>query len=328
MELPGHFDRFRQATQPSDHQKAVMLREHTRLRELLDADRPLQGALLGTFIQGSHRRATAIRGSAAHPCDVDIVVVTRLARSASSARHAHDLFRPFLERHYKGRYSQGERSWCITVDPQVTIDLVPTAEPESAEITNAVRSSAIRDWIAEEDRATAGALDDSDWNRALPLWIPDRRLERWEATHPILLIRWTAAKNARCNGRFIHVVRAIKWWKRHVEPEPQYPKGYPLEHIVGECCPNGITSVAEGIVATLETIAARFRSQALRAAAPMLPARGAPEVDVLRRISGPDFGHFYSKVQSAAQLARRALNSSDEPESARLWASLFGSSFK
>lgn len=327
MQLQSHFDRFRQATQPSEHQKAVMLREHTRLREFLDADRSLQGIMLGTFIQGSHRRATAIRGSEAHPCDVDIVAVTRLSRSASSARHAHDLFRPFLERNYKGRYSQGERSWCITVDPQVTIDLVPTAEPESPEVVEAVRSTSIRDWIAADDNPSGNATE-SDWNRALPLWIPDRRLEKWEHTHPILLIRWTAAKNARSNGRFTHVVRAIKWWKRHTEPSPEYPKGYPLEHMVAECCPNAITSIAEGITTTLETMASRFRDDALRRTTPQLPARGAPEVNVMRRIDGADFARFHGRAMVAAQAARRALNSTDEAESVRLWSGLLGPTFR
>ena len=327
MQLQSHFDRFRQATQPSEHQKAVMLREHTRLRESLDADRSLQGIMVGTFIQGSHRRATAILGSEAHPCDVDIVAVTRLSRSASSARHAHDLFRPFLERNYKGRYSQGERSWCIMVDPQVTIDLVPTAEPESPEVAEAVRSTSIRNWIAADDNPS-GNSSETDWNRALPLWIPDRRLEKWELTHPILLIRWTAAKNARCNGRFTHVVRAIKWWKRHTEPSPEYPKGYPLEHLVAECCPDGITSVAEGLATTLETMSSRFRDDALRRTTPQLSARGAREVNVMRRLDGADFARFHARVQFAAQTARRALNSTDEAESVRLWSGLLGPTFK
>lgn len=330
MQLPNHFDRFRQATQPSEHQRAVMLREHTRLRELVDGDRSLQDAVLGTFIQGSHRRATAIRGSESHPCDVDIVVVTRLSRSSSSARHAHDLFRPLLERHYKGRYAQGERSWCITVDPQVTLDLVPTAEPDSREIVDAVRSSSIRDWIATDGSSVAapGSIGESNWNRALPLWIPDRGLAKWDRTHPIELIRWTAAKNARCNGRFTHVVRAIKWWRRHTEPLPEYPKGYPLEHLVAECCPDGITSVAEGLARTFESIASRFRSDALRRTTPKLPARGAPEMDVMRRVQGSDFANLHAKVEMAASISRRALAEWGETESVRLWSSLFGSAFR
>lgn len=35
-----------------------MVREHTRLLELLASDRSFQEAVIGTFIQGSYRRAT------------------------------------------------------------------------------------------------------------------------------------------------------------------------------------------------------------------------------------------------------------------------------
>ncbi len=330
MQLPTQFENFRVATQPSDHQRKVMTDEHTRLRERLAADPALKRVLLSTFIQGSHRRATAIRGSTTHHCDVDIVAVTNLPRSKTTARQAHDLFRPFLEAHYKGRHSQQDRSWCITVDTEVTLDLVPTTEPESPQIARAILAKSIRDWSASDDPESIalGDAKDVDWNRAEPIWIPDRRLETWEKTHPLLLIDWTAAKNARCNGRFTHTVRAVKWWKRHVEPNPKYPKGYPLEHLVAECCPNDIKTVADGLTLTLETIASRFRDETARRSTPFLPARGVPEVNVMRRVEGADFAAFHTCVVRAAALARRALNSTDEAESKRLWSTLLGDTFR
>ena len=44
----------------------------------------------------------------------------------------------------------------------------------------------------------------------------------------------------------MNVVKALKWW-RLLDRPGEYPKGYPLEHIIGACCPDGIASVAEGV---------------------------------------------------------------------------------
>ena len=46
-------------------------------------------------------------------------------------------------------------------------------------------------------------------------------------------------------------MKAIKWCvEKHTEPK--HPKGFPLERLIGECCPDGIESVAEGMMKTLE----------------------------------------------------------------------------
>src|SRR5205814_1631743 len=84
-----------------------------------------------------------------------------------------------------------------------------------------------------------------DWKLS-PLRIPDRDLQRWESTHPLAQIQWTQEKNAACGGHYLSVVRSVKWWRRFHLGHLKYPKGYPLEHLVGACCPDGITSVAEG----------------------------------------------------------------------------------
>ncbi len=59
-------------------------------------------------------------------------------------------------------------------------------------------------------------------------------------------------------------------------PSLKHPKSYPLEHFVGECCPDGITSVAEGIVGTLECIAECYPKK------PFLPDRGFLSMTYLR----------------------------------------------
>ena len=67
-----------------------------------------------------------------------------------------------------------------------------------------------------------------------PLWLPDRDAKTWGRTHPLLQISWTASKNRRTNLTYLNIVRAIKWWRLETaEKLPKYPKGYPLEHMVG-----------------------------------------------------------------------------------------------
>lgn len=333
MELPSYFGDFRIETQPTEHQRKVMSEEHIKLRELLAKAAELKDLLLGTFIQGSQRRATSLIGSTAHPCDVDVVAVTNLPRSKFTAAYAHKLFQPFLERHYSGRYKSQDRSWCITVDPEVTLDLVPTSEPDSPQIREALRSmKSLRDWSPTfqslSEAVKAEARDTADWDRMEPLWIPDRNLQIWERTHPLYLIAWTAKKNNACNGHFTHAVKAVKWWKREIQPNPKYPKGYPLEHLVGDTCPDAITSVAEGLTRTFEAIAANYRSYAARRETPFLQARGIQEPqNVMKRVEGGDFAAFHAKIESAARLARRALDSQDIQESAALWRELLGPKF-
>lgn len=342
LELPTYFDEFLRDTNPTPRQRKVMIREHGLLRERLMNDSSLSKVLLATFIQGSQRRFTANRGSKDHPCDVDVVAVTNLPRSRTTAAYAHQIFQPFLERHYPGRYKAQDRSWCITVDDEVTMDLVPTSEPDSAEQRERILMRSLQDWRGEPgERPATGefrslseavlqdARRDRDFDKSEPLWIPDRKLLAWEKTHPLYLIGWTARRNEATNGHFIHVVRSTKWWRREVEPLPKYPKGYPLEHLVGECCPTGIQNVASGLVGTLEEMARRYAAEAERKQTPFLQARGIadPVVDVMRRVSGDDFAGFHARVSAASRLARQALEAEPVQESATLWGKLLGDKF-
>jgi hypothetical protein len=95
------------------------------------------------------------------------------------------------------------------------------------------------------------------------LWIPNRDAKCWDETNPLEQIKWTWGKNARCDTHYINVVKALKWWQR-VNHEDDRPKGYPLEHLVGQCCPDGIKSVAEGVTRSLEAIVAIYAGHAQR----------------------------------------------------------------
>jgi len=119
----------------------------------------------------------------------------------------------------------------------------------------------------------------------------------------------------------------LKWWRRVRHPEVKHPKGYPLEHLIGACCPDGITSLAEGVTQSLEAIVRRYESYARVKQTPSLWDHGVPEHNVLHRVSGEDFSIFLSQVKDAAQIARRALDADTVGESAEAWQELFGDVF-
>lgn len=167
-----------------------------------------------------------------------------------------------------------------------------------------------------------------EW-KSEPLWLPDRETKRWGRTHPLLQISWTAEKNRTTNKTYLHIVRAIKWWRLEVaEKLPKYPKGYPLEHMVGHLLADGSElSTAQGIVQVFESFRDKWLLVAKNLQVPVLCDHGVAEHNVLARLSPEDFKGFVDVVSEFAAVARRAFNSTDLTESGTLWRQIFGSRF-
>ncbi len=322
MEVPSYFADFLQAIRPTNRQREALRDGHIELRERLMSYEPLKPALVTTFLQGSYRRTTALRPAPKRRSDVDIIVVTRLHENEYTPSRAMELFRPFVVAHYKGNYRFQGRSIGISIEiskTEVDLDLVITSAP--AEQVMGVLSDASNDPLDESALLDVGRNAGSTEWKEVPLRIPDRKAEKWEVTHPLAQIEWTHKKNASTNGHFVNVVKAVKWWKYCQWPDVEHPSGYPLERLVGECCPNGISSVAEGVTKTMEDFVVRFVG-----GKPVLPDRGC-HPDVLHRLSREDFHHFYGLVAKAARLARRALDAKELEQSVDLWRELFGTDF-
>jgi hypothetical protein len=170
------------------------------------------------------------------------------------------------------------------------------------------------------------AAKEPEWKLA-PLLIPDRDKKCWDPTHPLAQIAWTWEKNRLCNGYYVNVVKSIKWWRRAKHQTPKYPKGYPIEHLIGQCCPDGITSIAEGVTLALEAIALNYALYAALKWVPSLPDHGVPSHNVFHRITGDDFATFHEQVCDAAKIARTALDAETVEDSANKWIELFGNKF-
>jgi hypothetical protein len=335
--LPSLFETFLTNIRPSDQHIEDYKEGHETLRELLRNDDTISEFYVGDFLQGSYRRWTAVRPIGDEKSDVDIVFVTDLDKDEVTPREAMEKCEPFLEEHYEGQWSRKDRAYQIDQD-RIEIDLVLTASPSEAakaalQPDGSVGGLEVGEGLdTNQSSRVAEAFgltldkNEEEW-RDEPLDIPDRRLKEWDKTHPIATIEWTLKKNDLTDGHYVNVVKAIKWWRRTQVSEPERPKGYPLEHLVGECCPDYIDSVAEGIVRTFETIEQRYANEARMNDTPTLPARGLPQIDVFARIDGDDFATFYEAAGEAAALARDAYEEDDKSVSRDLWSDLLGDSF-
>lgn len=347
MELQSDFNTFLREIRLTGNQREDLQMGHNTLRERLNADETISPIIISDFLQGSYRRGTAVRPNGDARADVDIIVVTKLSEAEYSPSSAMGVFTPFLDRHYKGKWRLQGRSFGIELT-YVELDLVITSVPSESEI-GILKSSAVKatesieeardwkfnsKWISPSERSfnksaalllKESALEE-EWKTA-PLRIPDRDTKKWENTHPLEQIRWTNNKNSRTGGHFVNIVKTIKWWKHENHADLSHPKGFPLERIVGECCPDTISSVADGITRTFEGIVEKFSSYVQGNSKPQLPDYGATTQDVLAKVSIEDFKVFYSYAKKASLIAREALDSSDREASSNLWRKLLGNKF-
>jgi len=340
------FETFLTNIRPTERMRDDMIRGHEILRQRLNSDESLKPLIVTTFLQGSYRRATAIRPIDDRRSDVDVVVVTNLSEAEYTPAEAMGVFKPFLKKHYLDKWCTQGRSFGIELS-YVTMDMVVTSAPSEVDeailVSESVRTrdSIEQDpdwrlhsrWLSRDSRygsearsKMAAANAGPEW-KAQPVRIQNREANRWESTHPLEQISWTRDKNHVTSGHYINVVKAIKWWRIEMHPRPKHPKGFPLERLVGECCPDSISSVAQGVVETLETIVSKYRNVAEEGTTPILPDYGVPNHDVFARISADDFREFYYQAVDGAALARRAYHSTDPTESRKLWRELFGRKF-
>ncbi len=341
-ELTTYFNDFLSNVRLTSNQVADCKKGHEALRKRLNEDVNLKDIIVCDFLQGSYKRSTAVRPLGEGRSDVDVIVVTRLDKNCITPEEALEKFRGFLQEWYKGKYKKQGRSWGIELS-YVSLDLVPTAAPSEV-VEKMVRSSSVKqsitveeslawplreDWTHFKSRDSFSQMNlgySGEW-KSEPLWIPDRDAAKWDKTDPLTQIYRTSEKNKSCNGHFVNVVKCLKWWRAAEQPEPKYPKSYPLEHLIFLNCSDGIKSVAQGVVETLEAIRDNYKYDASLRAAPIIPDHGVPDHNVLARVSGDDFAGFYQHVSNAAVLAREAYDEPAVGKSAILWKKIFGSKF-
>jgi hypothetical protein len=327
LHLPTYFRDFLQQIRLTQNMRDDLVTGHTTLRERLRRDASFAPHYFSDFLQGSYVRSTAVRPKDGSRADVDIVVVTTMdTEKYTPAQVLEKVFVPFLDTYYKGKWRSQDRSIGIELS-YVDLDVVITSAP--SEIARAeVRFESLTNVGFTLESAPsfrlAKSANEAEW-KAEPLLIPSRDLECWVPTNPVAQIVWTREKNKACNTHYVNVVKAIKWWRR-CNPVPEYPKGYPVEHLVGDCCPDGVQSVAEGVTRTLEEIVAKYGFNADLGLKPMLKDHGVNH-DVFGRLDASDFKAFMPQVRAAAKTARAAFDAEDETTAVELWRQLFPGKF-
>lgn len=318
MELPTYFSDFLKGIRLTDNQVSDLKTGHTTLSNRLSNYDDLKDIIVSMFLQGSYKRSTAIRPTEGKRSDVDLVVVTNLDSEKNTPEEAMDLFIPFMDKYYKDKYRKQPRSIGIELS-YVDLDVVITTEPSEVE-TNYIESDIMQSDEELEILTEDSDVDVSDW-KTESLLIPDTDKDEWDETNPLEQIRKTIEKNKACNGHYVNVVKALKWWKLKNDEKNDPPKSYPLEHFIWNNCPDGIESIAEGVVKTLESIVDNYETK------PELPDHGVPEHDVFERVTEEQYNNFYDLVKDAAEIAREAYDSQDKEYSASKWKELFGSKF-
>lgn len=353
MELKSQFRDFLASIRPTDPQKENWRTSSGTLRDRLRADDKLKGIVVSTFLQGSVRRSTAVRPLGDKRPDVDIVVVTNIDSRSESARDSLDQFIPFLNKWYQNKWRPQGRSFGIEmslVDMDLVITALPADEDSRAFMERLYRSQAVetldtledsRNWRLNENwrpsQSSAFGVEDQDilfedappekW-QPNPLWLPDRDVDGWGRTHPLAQIQWTSEKNRNNNSNYVDIVRAVKWWRQtNSDSLPKYPKGYPLEHMVGYLLRDGTSSIAQGLFQVFQSMRDDWAHHITYGTKPVLCDHGVPEHDVLKRLDVADFEAFHRAASNAADTARDALNCEDAQESANLWRELLGSRF-
>lgn len=340
QKMTTYFLDFLKNIRLTENQISELKSAHETLRQRLKEEEDLSDCIVETFLQGSYKRSTAVRPKNGKRSDVDIIIVTNLDKNIVTPEEALNKFEPFLEKYYSGKFRKQGRSWGIEMS-HVDLDVVPTSAPSEI-VEEVVENSFITSdvdieyEIMDESYRSYNFLQKNNLNKAFslfqksaddavwkdePLYIPDREADDWDKTHPLEQIRWTINKNHNCNGHYVNVVKAIKWWRKEKYPDVKHPKSYPLEHFIGDCCPDGIESVAEGITLTLEKIVNDHPSK------PFLSDRGVPEHDVFGRLESDEYDDFYDTVKDAAQIARKAYDADNIEEAATEWRKLFGNKF-
>jgi hypothetical protein len=252
----------------------------------------------GVFLQGSYPNGTAVEPADEQKGEYDADLVCVCATDSASPDDALNDLEAKLAQH--GTYAEllkregARKKPCVRLryaDDEVGgfhVDVVP---------------------------ARASTSDDPD----APLEVP-RRGEDWHDTAPTQYTDW-------CHDRGLRFARTVKMLKRWREEHQSARTG--IKSIVLQVlAANNLgaqDSDAEALAATLQAIKAVLDAspdRPPRVANPVLPAE-----DLAARWTQTAYQDFRRELDEAVDLARRALNSTDEAESHELWRELLGEDF-
>lgn len=288
MELASDFKALASAIEPTSTHVTAAKAAHEKVREQLRTDAESKDAHRDTFLSGSYARCTAINDIN----DVDVICLLDIDPTITAPEVVLAWLHGILGEYYNETKRQG-RSIGVQGAKGVWLDIVP---------------------------GSPVLTDDG------PIRIPDREASEWVSSHPKGQLAAASDQNRATNGYFIPVVKLLKYWRDRLPRNTCRPKSYVLEALVHRTI-GYPTSYAVGVVNALEGIHRTYGAYRGTNIVPTIPDPGYSSVNVAKRWKSAEFDEFMAEVESAAGVARRALDESDADESRKLWRRLFGAKF-
>jgi hypothetical protein len=288
MEFAADFKKLVSQIEPGSSEVTDARDAHEKVRKELQNDKDSKDAHKDSFLSGSYARSTAINDIN----DVDVIWILDIDPKITDTHTLIAWTQAILNRYYTEVRLQG-RSVGVKAAKGVWLDIVPSS-PVS---------------------------DDAG-----PLWIPDRDAKEWVITHPKGQIAAKEGKNKTTNGYYVQVVKLMKFWRDRLPTKSCRPKSYILETLCYQSIGTPF-SHAQGIVNVLEGIEINYGIYRSFNSVPTIADPGYPAVNVAKRWPFAEFSDFMNQVKTAADIARRALQATDEAESKKLWRQLLGSQF-
>lgn len=299
--LESKFDQFLSAIEPSKKAVNYAVKAHEPLREKLSEDEKFSDRFVDSFLYGSYKRHTAVGDIK----DVDIVIITNYNETDKPNDVLKDL-KSALARCYEDPENQEYQRRSIRIndplpddDTEMTLDVIP-----------------------------AILVTDGDSS----LKVPDREVGKWVDTHPKGHIKHstTLNKDDYSNGRFVPLVKIVKWWWKYqcLEKQPKVkrpkPKGFWLECLVSENFDKSRDNYAEHFVAFLQNVYDKFKDVE---DVPELDDPGINGKKIITGMSKSEFSKFMDILKESLELSKKALSLEDEADSSEEWRKVFGQKF-
>lgn len=297
MATQTQFEALLRDIEPSDSTKSACSVAHRTLRDGLASHPDFMDVHVNTCLSGSYARQTAIRpritnGQVRRP-DVDIIVVTNHTQFDRPA-DVIALIRRTLRKLGYEELESNRRSVSVVMS-NVEMDVVPIVEDDSWGGTG---------WL-----------------------IPDKQQDTWLATNPLGHNVWASEVNKKADGRFVPLVKLVKWWKRENLPHLRRPKGFIIETMVAKHMDMREANHEERFVKFLESIVSEYAWQVGIGGVPELEDPSVPGNDVFSRVKPEEFKRFFDMAQEHATLLRRAQAERDLNKALNLYRRVFGDRF-
>jgi predicted nucleotidyltransferase len=294
MELNSYFDGLLSNIEPDEDAVKAAKKSHENLRKIIKKDEQISLASPESYLSGSYARSTAIKDIK----DVDIIVLLDLnIHDENTQPHTVIAWvQAALQNYYSKVHPQG-RSVQVTTedDNEFQLDVVPAVP------------------ISRADG---------------PVWIPDRDAQKWVATHPKGQMDFATQRNEDTGGKYIPLVKIMKFWRDRLTPADARIKSYILESLIAQCLTSEPASYGEAVVSTLQQTHQKYKTYLTLETMPTIADPGYPSVNVAKRWKFQEFSAFMTEVQSGYKTAKEALDSEDEQKSIKLWRKLFGVKFE